>query len=93
MSQAIRLDPHHVDAYYNRGLAYLNLAQYQRAIQDLVEAIRLDPEYAIAYANRALAYTRLGEDEEAQQDVDRAVGLGFDRALLERTIEELKKQR
>ena len=67
--------------------------QYLRAMEDLDETIRLDPQLAHAYANRARAYALLGKDKEAQQDVNRAVGLGFDRDMLDGSIEELKKQR
>ena len=41
------------------GLAYLDLGQCERAIQDLGEAIRLDPQYAKSYYNRGLAYEQL----------------------------------
>ena len=44
----IRLDPKLALAYYNRDVAYVNLNQHQRAIQDLNEAIRLYPEDAQA---------------------------------------------
>ena len=65
---------------------------FDNAIAEYDEALRLDPQDTQAYAYRALAYSRLGKDGEARQDVDRAVGLGYDRALLEGTIEELKTQ-
>ena len=80
-------------AYYNRGNTYLNLGQFERAIQDCNEAIRLSPKFAMAYANRAIAYTMLGMDTEAEQDVERAVELGFDRVILETQIERVKKLR
>ena len=53
----VGLDPQLALAYSNRGLTYVFLGDYQRAIQDLDEAIRLDPELALAYANRAINYT------------------------------------
>ena len=80
-------------AYYNRGNSYLNLSQFERAIQDCNEAIRLDPEHAMAYANRVIAYTMLSMDAEAEQDAERAVELGFDRVILETQIERVKKLR
>ena len=91
--EAIRLNPEFTQAYNYRGFAYDNLGQHQRAIQNFDEAIRLDPKLAPAYANRGGAYTLLGMDAEAQQDIERAVELGIDRALLEKVIEELNKQR
>jgi tetratricopeptide (TPR) repeat protein len=33
--QAIRLDPNDAEAYINRGIAYKNLGQHKRAIEDL----------------------------------------------------------
>ena len=37
--EAIRLDPQDAKSYYNRGYAYNNEAQYQRAIEDFDEAM------------------------------------------------------
>ena len=92
--EAIRLlSPELAEAYSNRGMVYLNLGQYERAIQDFDQAIHLQPEHADAYASRALAYICLGMEAEAQQDINRAVELGFDRALLERMVEQAKQAR
>jgi len=43
----------------NRGVAYANLNQYEKAISDYTEAIRLKPDYAEAYQNRGIAYVNL----------------------------------
>ena len=92
-NEAIHLDPQLALAYNNRGNAYKDLGQYQKAIQDYNEAIHFDPQAAIAYENRGVAYTFLGKDTEAQQDIERAVELGYDRAILEVSIREAKRQR
>ena len=47
-TEAIRLEPTLVQAYSNRGSAYLNLGQPENAISDLDEAIRIDPSLAVA---------------------------------------------
>ena len=39
-------------AYSNRGIAYNNRGQYQRAIEEYNEAIRLKPDLAEVYSNR-----------------------------------------
>ena len=44
---------------HNRGNAYGDLGQFQRAIEDYDEAIRPNPEYADAYNNRGVAYVNL----------------------------------
>ena len=56
--KATRLKPAYADAYNNRGNAYVDLKQYDKAIADYTEAIRLKPDYAGAYYNRGLASPR-----------------------------------
>ena len=79
-------------AYYNRGFAYGDLGQQERAIEDYDEAIRLNPQFANPYAGRALAYTLLGDDTKAQQDADRAVEKGINARVMRKLIEDLKKK-
>ena len=45
----------------NRGLAYAELGEYRRAIEDYDEALRLNPGYALAHKNRKIALGHLGE--------------------------------
>ena len=58
--RSIRLDPQYTDAYFNRGVAYGDLGEYDRAIQDYDAVVRLDPEYTDAYHNRGFAYDVVG---------------------------------
>ena len=95
-SEAIRLDPGHPAAYYNRGQAYFTLGRPRLAVDDHTKAIELspdDPEQALAYADRAMSYTLLSRDEEGQSDMAKAIELGFDPGVLIAAIEELKNQR
>ena len=73
-----RLNPQNADAYYNRGIAYYNLGQDERAIEDWDEAIRLNPEYAKAYYNRGVTYEHLGKQEQADRDFAKAKELGVE---------------
>jgi len=66
--------------YYNRGIDYSNLGQYQRAIEDYNQAIRLKPDYAEAYFNRGLAYDKLGQYQRAIEDFNEAIHLQPDDA-------------
>ena len=53
-------------AYFNRGRAYYNKQDYERAIADYSEAIKLDPKFVWAFIIRGDAY-------KAKQDYDRAI--------------------
>ena len=63
-------------AYYNRGVAYDDLGQYQRAIQDSDTAIRLKPDYANAYNNRGIAFILSGNSRDGCPSLLRACELG-----------------
>ena len=47
-------------AYYDRGNAYLNKGQYNKAISDYNRAIEINPGDATAYFNRGSAYVNIG---------------------------------
>ena len=90
--KAIRRNPGRALVFYNRGTAFLDLGQYQLAVNDYSEAIRVYPRDTEVYAARAFCYALMDEDAKAQQDVEAAVNLGFARAFLEKAIEEVKRQ-
>jgi tetratricopeptide (TPR) repeat protein len=60
-------------AHTERGVAYVALLDYDRALTDFGEAIRIDPTFAKAFANR-------GAVHGAKQDFDKAID-DFTRAL------------
>ncbi len=47
-------------AYYNRGLSYAKLGNYNDAISDFSRVIRIDPDYASAYKNRGITKETAG---------------------------------
>jgi tetratricopeptide (TPR) repeat protein len=51
----------------NLGDAYVNMGDYQKAIEEFTKGIQLNPRYADAMHNRANVYWRLGEMEKAKQ--------------------------
>jgi len=66
--RAIRSKQNTVEAYNNRGLAYHELKQYDRAIKDYSQAIRLDPARVNAYNNRGNSYYEKDEYQLALAD-------------------------
>ena len=61
--------------YYDRGIAYKNEKQLDRALADYSEAIKLDPRYSHAYLNRALAYASTGDFAGSIADSSEAIKL------------------
>jgi tetratricopeptide (TPR) repeat protein len=72
--------------YNNRGTAYDDKGDYDRAIQDYTEAIRLNPNAASAYYGRGYAYKKKGDYDRAIQDFNEAIRLSpnFERAYYDR---------
>jgi len=64
-----------IGAYINRGVAFRNLGEYQRAISDYSAALKYAPDDAMIYANRANARRELGELKKALGDADRAIAI------------------
>jgi tetratricopeptide (TPR) repeat protein len=65
-------------AYLNRGLAYNQLGQYDKAIADCTKAIELEPDLADAYYNRAIAHRKNGDRVKADADHVSAKQLGYE---------------
>ena len=56
-----------------RGIAQLQLKQYQTAVQSLIQAERLLPNNAILLSNRAVAYQSMGQVALARQDLQKSL--------------------
>ncbi|MCE5211424.1 MAG: tetratricopeptide repeat protein [Deltaproteobacteria bacterium] len=61
-------------AYYNRGIVYAKLGQYQHAIADYNEGIRLKPD-SEAYNLRGTFYGELGQYQQAIDDFNKAIAI------------------
>ena len=62
-------------AYMDRGNAYQDRSEYDRAIQDYGEAIQLKPQFELAIYDRANAYGSKGEYDRAIADYDQVIEL------------------
>jgi tetratricopeptide (TPR) repeat protein len=79
-------------AYYDRGNAYKNRQEYDRAVADYSDALKLDPKYAHAYLNRGFSFAAKGDAKSALADLTHAIQLDpsqklayFNRGLVYRT--------
>jgi WD40 repeat protein/tetratricopeptide (TPR) repeat protein len=79
-SRAIRHDPENYRPWFARGWGYLNLRQYQKAVQDFSTAIRLNPIWPYAWKDRGGCYGALGRWQEALADFRREFELQPDDA-------------
>ncbi|MEZ4887193.1 MAG: tetratricopeptide repeat protein [Chitinophagales bacterium] len=64
-------------AYNWRGISYLQLQNFDKALTDFNKAIKLKPTVGEYFFNRGKANAALGKDGQAQQDMQRAKALGF----------------
>lgn len=67
-------------AFSNRGLAYHDLEQFDRAIKDYDQAIRLKPDFVDAYKNRALAHSAKHQHDRVVEDYSQVVRLAPENA-------------
>lgn len=69
----INLFPDKTVGYYNRGIAYGNLKEYDKAISDFNRAIEINPEDADAYFKRGNVYKNLLDYSKAISDFNKAI--------------------
>jgi lipoprotein NlpI len=67
--------------FYNRGIAYFDKGDHDRAIQDYTQALRLNPNFAAAFNNRGNAYAAKDDYDRAIQNYDQALRLDPNDAL------------
>ena len=71
-STAILIEPS-ADAYYNRGVFFMDIKYYQKANNDLNMALRLNKNNAYAYFYRGASNLLLGKFNEAILDFSKAI--------------------
>ncbi|ACK72323.1 TPR repeat-containing protein [Gloeothece citriformis PCC 7424] len=64
-----------VDEWFQRGLDYADIANWEEAIACWDEALELDPDLSHTWHNRGMALAHLGRLDEALADMDQAIKL------------------
>ena len=84
--------------YNNRGVAYANKHDYDRAIEDYSRAVKTNPRNGTAYNNRGIAYRQKANAKQAIEDSTRAIELDpksttfyLDRARAYRELRDFDK--
>ncbi len=75
LTDATRLDPSSVSAWFVRGTAHLGLEQNELAAVSFAACVALRPDFAPAWQNRGVALTRLRQFPAARADFDRTLEL------------------
>ena len=72
-TEQINENPNETENYRARGLAYLQLKNYTKAMEDLNKAIQLDSENIPAYNLRGACYAFLGDYAQARNDFTESI--------------------
>lgn len=95
-SRCLALDSDFIDAWYQRGIVFLNQFNHTNGLADIAQAIRLRPDYSYYYTGRAEYYLREKNFEAAKDDLEKAVELNpndtLSKKLLDETIISLKNK-
>ncbi|MEZ6063418.1 MAG: tetratricopeptide repeat protein [Planctomycetaceae bacterium] len=73
--KALELDPKAAVTWYDLGVAYAGMEQFEDAVEAYSTAIQLDPEMARAFNNRAAVFASLKQFAKAVDDCDNAIAL------------------
>ena len=67
--------PNFAKSYYNRGNAYRDRVDFDKAVADYTKAVELNAGYAEAYYNRGKLYDEAGEYDKAIADFSAVIEL------------------
>jgi tetratricopeptide (TPR) repeat protein len=73
LTKAIAKDPSNFGAFLNRGVAYENLEQYEKALADYDSAIAIVPRFGRAFHGRGHVHNNMKQYEQAVADYDDAL--------------------
>lgn len=81
LQKAIQEDPGFAEAYNNRGNAFRDMQDYDRAMQDYNKALSLNPELEQTYNNRGNIFYDQRNYQMAIRDYNKALSLNADYPL------------
>src|SRR6478735_8489117 len=77
LDKAVAADPRNATAFLWRGIAWMRLGFFDRALADTSRAVELEPNYQNAIRHRALALLLGGKEQEAFALFDAGLDHGF----------------
>ncbi|CAJ1884715.1 unnamed protein product [Sphenostylis stenocarpa] len=73
--EALKVDPHYAPAYYNLGVVYSEMMQYDMALTFYEKAASERPTYAEAYCNMGVIFKNRGDLDSAISCYDRCLSV------------------
>ena len=74
--ESLALEPNNSEAYFDMGVAYSEMGDYQKALEYIAKAITLDPENGRYHYGRAWSLILAGRTAEAEADMMKAASYG-----------------
>ena len=74
-AQVIKLDSKRSGAYFEQGISYGQLGQFEKAIPLVNKAIEMEPENGLYFYGRARVHLLAGDQEKAMTDFKKAAEL------------------
>ena len=71
----MQFKPDKHEAWYNRGVALINLGRYEEAIASFDRALQIKPDDHEAWGNKACAYSLQNNIELALENLQKAIQL------------------
>jgi len=73
--EAIKLAPGLAAAYVDRGVAFHDMGQYERAVKDFIRAVELRPNLAIAWGDLGVTYSSMRDWAHSIEAFNKAIEL------------------
>jgi len=78
---SITAETNTAQSFFDKGMEYFDLEDWNTAILEFNDAIRLDPHFALAYSQRGQSYFKLKEYDRAIADLTQAIRLDPNNSL------------
>lgn len=76
------VNDHEAETYYDRGLNYFVMEEYDKALVEFNQAITINPQFADAYNNRGMTYAQLQQYDKALAEFNQAIAISPQFALV-----------
>lgn len=87
-----RLNPHYPKLYNRMGIVYLELGEYQKAVESFEHAVLEDPAKASRHANLGMAYLQVKKYSLAKKAIERALEIEPNNEKYKRLLNDVRNR-